>query len=259
MKKHLSVFMLYIRATFLPALLLIFLTAGVSAVLFAKPILEEIRFSAPGSTHGVEILGLETVFGRTAIPVICTVSLILLTVLLIIPGTAFGSQTSYTMSRLCIGEKSAFLWQAGYNALMFLFFWAVEAIVLYGLCLRYGASVGTATEHTVFLALYRDEFLHSMIPLHDIGRTLRNLSFCIGLGVMTAHCTAKQRTGKKGSFVLIPMLLLVIRAFPEEMGSLPMDIINIVISLFFAVLLIVMMLTDNMRFLLEEEGTEWKE
>lgn len=256
MKKHLSVFMLYIRSTFVPALLVILLTAGVSAVLFAAEILPEIRYSAPGSGHGVEIYGLETVFGNTVIPWIFAASAVLLTILLCIPGTSFGSQTSYTMARLRISEKSAFLWQAGYNTLVYFLLWAVGAAVLFAMCAWYGSTVTTSTNQSVFLALYRDEFLHSMLPLHDVSRIVRNLSFCVGSGVLAAYYTYKQRNGK-ASYGIIPMLIFVIRAFPHEMGDLPLDIINIVISLFFAVLIVVMVLTNQMSFLFEEEETTW--
>ncbi|MBQ4354377.1 MAG: hypothetical protein IJC71_05735 [Clostridia bacterium] len=258
MKKHLSVLMLYIRSSFLPLCLIFLLTAALSVCLFAKDLLPEIRFSSPGSRHGVEILGLETLFAHTAIPWIFTGALVLMTVLLLIPGTAFGSQTAYTMSRLRISDKAAFLWQAGYNTLAYFMLWAVGASVLAAMCFWYGASVSTATEHSVFLALYRDEFLHSMLPLHDTGRIVRNLSFCMALGVTTAHYTFRQRGGK-ASYVIIPVLIYIIRAFPEEMGALPIDIIGSVICLFLAGLLIVMVLTDRMRFLFEEEDQPWNE
>lgn len=248
--------MLYIRATFVPALVLILLTAVVSAVLFAVKITPEIRYSAESSDYAAEIYGLETVFGHTIIPWIFAASAVLLTVLLCIPGTSFGSQTAYTMGRLRVSEKSTFLWQAGYNALVYFLLWAVGAAVLSGMCMWYETAVTTSTNQSVFLALYRDEFLHSMLPLHDISRIIRNLSICIALGVMAANYTYKQRNGK-ASYGIIPMLIYVLRAFPDKMGSLPGDIIGSVICLFFSGLIITMVLTDQMSFLFEEEETTW--
>ena len=147
MNKHLSVFAFYIRAVFAPALILILLTAAVTGTLLYTGIAEEIRMTEPGSLHGVEVLGLEYILSHSAIPQITAGTLVLLTILLILPGAAFGSQTLYTTARLRIGEKTVFLWHAAFGALLFLLFWAAEACALYAVCLRYTA-VGTATEQS---------------------------------------------------------------------------------------------------------------
>lgn len=241
--------MLYIRSTFVPAILLILLTPAVSAVLFGINLSNEISVIGTQST---EVNGLETVFGNTAVPWVFAVSLVLLTVLLCIPGASFGSRTSYTMARLRVSEKSAFLCQAGYNTLMYCMFWCIGAVVLYAMCAWYEASVTTSTTQTVLLALYREEFLHSMLPLNDISRMIRNFSFCLGLGVSAAYYPFKQRSGKV-SYVIVPMLCFVLGAFRAQMFQLAWDIWSIVISLFIAGLLIFLVLTNGMSFLFEED------
>lgn len=250
MKKHISVFMLCIRATLLPMLLVLILASVIQTVMFSGELENVIAISQ--SRTGESVYGLESVFGWTSIPLVSAAALILLTVILYIPGTAFGSQTSYTLSRLQISEKSVFVWQAVYNSLALLLFWAAQAILMFALCKWYDISLETSTNQTVFLALYRDEFLHSMLPLHEISRSIRNIAFCIGLGATTAYGTHKQRTGKP-SFIFALMLLYVIRAFGDNMGNLGMDITHTVTSLVIAVFGIAWILTDGFEFLFREE------
>ncbi len=255
MKKHLSVFSLYIRASLVPMILLLLVTSVIQGGMFFYELKPYMNITHPGD--GAYILGLETIFSRTLIPHTALVSVILLTILLAIQGTAFSSKTEYTMKRLSVSEKAAFLWQAGYNSLAFLLFWAVEGVLMYVLCSVYSQSIGNATGQTLLLALYRDEFLHGMVPLHDVSRIVRNAVFCLTFGTMTAYYTHTQRNGR-ASIALVPTALYAIGAFCMGDISLSTDIAHIVVCLLFSAAVIVKILTD-FDFLAEDEKADTKE
>lgn len=252
MKKHLSVFGLFVRASLVPMIVLFTVTAAVQTGMFYTRLIPYLGAIHPDD--GGYILGLESLFGRTYIPHTALVSLILLTVLLALQGTAFSSKCGYTMMRLSVSESSAFLWQAGYNSLSFLLFWAIEGVLMYTLCSVYAANIVNATGQTVLLALYRDEFLHGVLPLHDISRIIRNVVFCITLGTMTAYYTHTQRNGR-GSIVIGPMLAYAIGAFRMGDISLSGDIVHIVICLFAEAVVIVKVLT-GFNFLFDESEAQ---
>lgn len=228
MKKHITVFMLYIRSSFIPALVLILLSAAVCAGMFYFTF-DELSGQQP--VPGEYVPGIETSFGKVTVPAVSAVTLVLLTVLLCIPGTSFGSQTGYTMARLQISEKSSFIWQVIYNSLVFLLFWAVQALAMFLVCELYDTLVVTSTNQTVFLALYREKYLHSLLPLHEISRSIRNIAFCTVLGTASAYFTYRQRCGK-ASYIIVPILFYVIGAFRGEMGALSADIMHTLLSLF---------------------------
>lgn len=250
MKKHISVFTLYIRATLVPMLILFVITAVVQVFMFRSELNDVLEIAA--SRTGESVYGLESVFGWTSIPIVSAVALVLLTIILFIHGTSFGSQTSYTVMRLQISEKSVFVWQAVYNTLALLLFWAMQGLVMFALCEWYDIAVETSTNQTVFLALYRDEFLHSLLPLHEISRTIRNIAFCTALGTVTAYNTHKNCFGK-GSYGFAVMLLYIILSFNQEMGNLGLDVTHAVISFLIAGIVIAWILTDGFEFLLKEE------
>ena len=256
MKKHLSVFGLFVRASLVPMIILFLLTAAVQAGMFFFELLP--YFDAIHPDDGGYIPGLETIFSRTFIPHTALAALILLTALLCVQGSAFSSRCGYTMSRLSVTEESSFLWQAGYNSLAFLLFWAIEGVLMFTLCAVYAANIINATGQTALLAAYRDEFLHSILPLHDVSRIVRNAVFCITLGTMTAYYTYTQRSGK-ASVVLVPAVVYAVGAFRMGDISLSGDIVHIIICLFFTAAVIVKVLTGfNFLYDQGEEENAWK-
>ena len=59
---------------------------------------------------------------------------------------------------------------------------------------------------TVFLAFYRNEFLHALLPLSDISLWVRNACLLIGFGVCTALFPFKQR--RRGFAISVPSLVV---------------------------------------------------
>ena len=248
MKKHLSVFGLFARASLVPMLILLLLSAGVQTVLFAA----ELNYVRIPLLTGESVKGIEELIGDTAIPLTAGISLLLFALLLCVQGTSFSSKTEYTMSRLSVSETSAFLWQSAYNTLAFLIFWAAEAVLMYSLCLWYVSVSANATGQSIFLALFRSEFLHGLLPLHDASRIVRNAVFCLFLGTASAYVPFSSQNGKI-SIVLIPALTYALGSFRIGDISLSSDIFHILICLFFTGVVIFKVFTSFGFFSDEEE------
>ena len=245
MKKHISVFGLYARASLVPMMILILLSSALQTAMFAS----RLNF-----IHGGSAKGIEKHIGDTPIPLAAGITLLLFALILCVQGTSFSSKTEYTISRLSISESAAFLWQAGCNTLAFFIFWAAEAVLMYSLCLWYVSLSANATDQSIFLALYRSEFLHGLLPLHDVSRIVRNAVFCLFLGTTTAYVPFSCQNGRL-SIAIVPALSYALGSFKMGDISLSSDIFHILICLFFTAVVIVKVFT-SFEFLTGEEEKE---
>ena len=109
--------------------------------------------------------------------------------------------SAYTVDRLSVSEKEFTGWFALYNGLMFLVFWIWEALTVLSMCMIYMWQVPQEVvvgPQTIFLASYRVEYLHRLIPLADISGWVRNGAFVVAMGICTAANAYHERGGRKG-------------------------------------------------------------
>ncbi len=157
---------------------------------------------------------------------VCAAGFLLYCAVLCLNGAELhGSHSGYTIQRLRIAERAVTVWQGVYGAVCFLIFWGIEAGVMLGLCRYYTGHISPeyATEQTVFLACYRSRFLHSLVPLEEWSRCVRNILAALGLGFSTAYFSFNMRLGKKPVAAAL-MAVVVGRAFPAEMGNYANDL-----------------------------------
>lgn len=219
MRKHLSVLQLYIRATFLPFLALLAGMAAVETGLFL------FYFFGHRSLGAEDIPGLELMLSGSKIILAAGVAGLLITALLSLMGCSLGSETVYTLNRLSISENAAWCWQAGYNTVCYLIFWAVQLLLVVGFSLIYCryAPAEAVTHQTIFLAAYRNEFFNGLLPLSEPTGFVRNGLLCLALGTGTALFSYKNRRGKTA----VSLFLLVIWAgvfFRRTPGSVMRDL-----------------------------------
>ena len=137
---------------------------------------------------------------------VCAVAFLVVTVLLCLPGCSFSTRTEYTLGRLSCNEKEIFLAQATVNLLFYLIFWGVQVLAVFGLCRYYAFRLPEAcTGQTVFLAFYRSDYLHSLLPLADWLLWLRNLLLVLALSVSAADFSRRQRRTRRIMGVVIPL------------------------------------------------------
>ena len=223
MREHTSVLWLMIQSTFWKVLALLAGTAAVQAFLFQWAVQQL------SANH----YGLEQALTQGQAARIAGIGFLVLTAVLCMTGAERGSEkTGYTLQRLSISEKTVLFWQAIYNGSCYLLLWASQVLVMMGLAQWYTriAEPAMVTSQTVFLAFYRHEYLHGLLPMVEIEHWVRNLVLLIGLGLSSAYFTyAQRRRWKKGEWVT--MVLVVLLFFCDHVNSGGMEVLVIVITI----------------------------
>lgn len=220
MKKHLSVLMLAARSTIYRVLGLLAVMSGVQIALFVTAMNRHPEYRL---TELLDDCPLALVYGA---------GFWLLCILLSLSGAGLGgSKSVYTLRRLSVGEGTVVFWWAVYNGFAFLLFWLWEALLVLGLCLFYTtqAGEGMVGPQTVFLACYRDRFLHSLLPLAEVSRYIRNIALVISLAVTSSCFAFHLRSGRKGIAMVIQAGITT-AIFCAQMGNLPSDVMACVFS-----------------------------
>lgn len=222
MRKHLSVFMLYTRSSLFRILLIFMLMAVLELVLFYFAV-ERIMVS--------DSIGLERMISKSCVGFVMGAAFLAMSAQLSIMGCEYGSKQSYTLRRLSVGEGSIFAWQALFNALMYLLLWGVQLGLVLIMCAYGVEKMGAqASNQATFLAFYRSQFLHSLLPLGEWSRYLRNIVLIIALGLASALFSYNQRRKKLG-LAMIFMLPLTALPFAGSTGNLETDVVQILASL----------------------------
>lgn len=224
MRRYLSVLALAARSTIYRVFGLLLLTFAAEAALFYRAL----QSAATGGLDTPEAL-----IDGSGIPLVCGASFLLLCALLSLTGyERAGCKTRYTIRRLSVREETVVLLWACYNTACFILFWAVQVLAALVLCRWYLAAVDPAywNGQTVFLAFYRSGFLHSLLPLAEKTRFVRNGALAAALGLASACFAMKQRRGKLGTAVAVLAVVTLVK-FPREMGSFSSDITLILVAL----------------------------
>lgn len=211
MKQQLSLFALSIRASFYKILAVLALSGVVQAVLFHMALDEN--------------TGLETAFARAFFPVVFVVTFVVVVWLLVRWHSGRGSSVSYTLRRLGLPERNFILWNALYCALVYLIFWAVQLGFALLFCKYYTMVTNPdfLNPQTVFLAFYRSDYLHSLLPLAETSRWARNIAYVIGLGVCTSAAPCLERRKVHPFLPSIPLVLFIL-FFARPVGDIAFDL-----------------------------------
>ena len=195
MRQQLSILMLAARATFWKILGVLALMGVVEGVLF--------HLGLPRS------VSLESAFGNGFTPLIFRCSFIAIFILLI--SCNKDANTRYTIRRLAVSERTFTFWNALYGVLVFLILWGAQLGFALLLCKYYLLAADPASIHqqTVFLAFYRSDFLHSLLPLAEVSRWARQFAFVLTLGVCSACAPCLIRRNCKPFAALLPYILFI--------------------------------------------------
>lgn len=228
MKKHISVLCLAARSSVYKVILILLLMAAAQAGLFLYYLQEGLKIAAAGIAN----TPLESLFDKPLLQAVFGAAFFAVTFFLCRTGCAFGAQPGCTLDRLSLSPVVVWLWQAVYNTSVFLILWFAEAAASMGMCVLYlhFADPSVLSVQTAFLATYRSEFLHGIIPVYDIALWVRNFVFALTLGTVTATFPFKQRRGKFAGEVLLCAVLLpgIFGCTPGEPG---LSIVECVIAL----------------------------
>lgn len=213
MKQHLSVLMLAIRSSFYKLLALLAVMAVSEGILF--------HFALENNQV------LEYAFDDAYTRFLFLAGFAALCILLTLPGSErSGNKERYTLRRLGVSERAVVLWTWLGNACCILIFWAAQLAIVLLLCKYYTMSVGPGAfnSQTVFLAFYRSSFLHSLLPLAELTRWMRNIALVVCLGGSTAAAPCRMRRGET-PFDTIVLMIASIVLFVRPVGSIWSDIL----------------------------------
>lgn len=218
MKQHGSVFMLFARSSFYKVLLLLLamiLAEGIWVYKTIQGMLEKNQIEG-----NFPIMTPEAVFEEAHLMVFFAAAMILLAVILAFVGRSTTGHQEYTWNRLSITPKSIFLWQTVYNCGCFLLLWFVQAALAFGLCLYYikTAETGAVTHQSLFLAFYREPFLHGLIPLQHTWYWVRNVLLFCSLGFAAAYDVYCSRRGKNRMWTWWTILCLGLVKFKVDLN-----------------------------------------
>lgn len=209
MKKYLSVFSLYIRSSIYKLIAVIILMAAAQILLF------NIALNSDYATAGT-LMGVESLIDVSRAPLVFGAAFTAVTVFLILSGCEFGTKQGYTLRRLAVKEKSVLLCQTGANTLLYGLLLISETLISYVLCMMYIkfaetpeiAEKALISNQTVFLAYYRSNFLHALLPLNDIFKHISNLVALLGMGFTGAVFPYFLRRKRISLEVFILMLFI---------------------------------------------------
>lgn len=203
MKKNRSFLEFFARSSFPAVMGLLLVGAGVQFLLFK------------GAFHP-ENMAYE-VFAASRISFVFYVVFLLITAVISLPGCGFTSRVGYTMNRLGMSETRVFLLQSLYNFMVYVIVMAAEVFTVLGLIAYYKASVPPAFwgPQEALLTLYRDPFLHGLLPLANWTRGLVNFAVMLLLGLTAAAFPVAQRRGKRFPPIL-PAALWTVLLFSQR-------------------------------------------
>lgn len=227
MKKHISVFMLMARSSVYGLLGVLIAMAAAEGALFYFALNKTLADERAGSV----LSGLERVLSESGIIWGFGAFFLLFMALLCATGCEFGSRQGYTLGRLSISERSIFAWQAVYNCVCLFVLWAAQLGIVLALIGLYDARVSPEafSGQSAFLAFYRNSFLHSLLPLEEGSRYIRNIVLIFGLGISAAVFPFKQRRGKWG-WEAAALAAACLASFSGETGGLGGDVFLILLS-----------------------------
>ena len=197
MRRYTSLVMLTAGRCLGRVLLLVAAMGAVQTALFL-PWLER-RQEVYDRVAGTEVMApydLNTIFGEGHVSTVWAAGLLVVLMLLLYTASRGGE---YTLRRLRMSGLKADLTIALSNLLLLALFWAGELAILLGLAFWYNAQLPAeyAGPNTVFLASYQADLLHSILPMGEILRWVRNAFVLVCLALSTAQGASLLRRGKR--------------------------------------------------------------
>jgi len=247
MKKYLSVFMLMTRATFYKVLLLLLCIAILQSGYFYLVLNNEITmYNGKEISMDLPSSLPENLIDNAHIPLFFGIAFILLTFILCRSWRENGSRPGYTFRRLNVSEKYVMVCNAIYNAMCYGLLILVEIVISYLLCQMYMAQVSPerTSIQTIFLAFYRNDLLHSILPLDEVSGWIRNIIMVLCLGYASADFPYRRRYGNLGLNIII-LTVMSLMFFISEVGLMGMDVFICVIFLASAAEITNFLINDN--------------
>ncbi len=174
-----------------------------------------------GSGYFATPLSFADVVRQARLPLVFSLTLLAVMALFCLFGCHFGSRSGYTLARLSLPPLWVRLLWGWYYALCFALLLCGEALLCraFGALYMRGPCGAQAGSQALALAFYTNDFLHSLAPLAEHTRLMRNAVICLRLGVCASAFSAKQRRSGRISYAAIAAGLFAARFFAAPLGA----------------------------------------
>lgn len=235
MKKHISVFGLFAKSSFAKILFIMAAMTASQFLLFKSQLNQfTVYYNVKESFPSID-----TLISKSRCDWIFGIAFIFISVILCLSGTSFSSKTEYTLDRLSVSPRNVFFCQAIYNLSVYIILWALQTAICFWLSAYYvaNAPAEAVSNQSIFLAFYRSNFLHALLPLSEITLWIRNALLTLSLSVATAEYPYKQRHKKLGISAMA-MISFTIFSFKASIA----ESFNLILNIFVFAIIIVEML-----------------
>ncbi len=214
MKHKVSVWMFVANNSIYKVLLTIVLSVAIQTGLYWRLILQQ----------GGQVSTLEYLIEQSYVKWAFGAAFLIITAIVCLTGCEFSSRIRYTLMRLPVPEQKFFYVQCVFNILCFVIFWGSQILSMLIGCVLYCYTSGEGRLYTqeIFLTFYRNDFFHSLLPMADITRWIRNLVLVAALGLTSAAVPVYQRQ-QRPPIVIFVLLGLVLLFFIRPMDNLLQD------------------------------------
>ena len=232
--------MLFVRSTIYKVLGILVLMCGLEFLLFNRAMTRAQSEGMPG---------LEWVVEKSWIHVVFFIALLGTFLLLASVGSSKKINYAYTLNRLRITENWILFWQGLYNTLCFalILFVQISAAIL--LCHYYveNSVDATITHQTIFLAFYRNAFLHSLIPFDEVYSISANIIVLFIFGLTSALIPMLERHGRGHGIWLYLAWWSAVYAFRRDLGDFVTNMVIYIITFIIIAYTIYFLLTKEAR------------
>ena len=160
---------------------------------------------------------LDLIVEESRINLVFSIMLILTVGVLSILGRDKSGQVGYTLSRLSVSQRKIHCIWAGCYALCFFLFWAMELVLMVGLC-QWFVMANDGGSQAIFLSFYSNDFLHALLPMDEWSIWARNMMMMCCLGAIASYLSYSSRHGGRGVGIVTILYIIGIR-FPIEIGG----------------------------------------
>lgn len=183
----------------------------------------------------------EEVVDQSGIKYVLAGAFVLICILFAANGGGIGSgRIDYTLRRLPISEERIHIMWAVYFTLCFMILLAWQAATLLIFMSVYAASPLGFIFHgqSLFLATWRCDLLHNVMPVGNLLVLARNIILCASLGITASCFSYRLRRGTKFPLSFPLLMSFGMTTFLGEYSWVELPIIGIcfsLVTLFFAV------------------------
>lgn len=238
MKQRISALMLAVTPTFKYVLSLLVAGTGLEYLLFHRAMKAAIEEMSIISEYGTRIPAFEKILENARLEYMLGSLFVLFCALFLFNGCEQkGGKLRYTLRRLSVSEHEIHVLWAVYYTLCFVLLIAWQTAVMFWFHSMYAASpMGEGLgSNSFFLTTYRSDLLHSLLPLHDIMRQLRNIALLPALGLNCSFFSFHLSRGRR-SYAPLLLIGLTLFTFIRPMANAAMDALSLIYIIWLSVI-----------------------